>query len=138
VLCDQLDSRAFPRLPEPQVLDILRRYALSYEHEEQVGHTAKTPVSGYLDPTRVTPESLDQRVLAGHLAYHVAQLVNRRVMRPTLLAVSKVAATSILSAAADRRRGTSPDRRNVGFTNGQQPGNHKLRCCATYCCTRKG
>lgn len=101
VLCDQLDSRAFPRLPEPQVLDILRRYALSYGHEEQVGHTVKTPVAGYLDLTRVTPESLDQRVLAGHLAYHVAQLVNRKVMRPTLLAVSKVAATGILSAAAD-------------------------------------
>ncbi|MFI1399523.1 TIR domain-containing protein [Streptomyces sp. NPDC020681] len=100
VLCDQLDSRAFPKLPEPQVLDILRRYALSYRHQEQVGHTVKTPVAGYLDLTRVTPESLDQRVLAGHLAYHVAELVNRKVMRPTLLAVSKVAATGILNAAA--------------------------------------
>ncbi|TQK44047.1 HIT domain-containing protein [Streptomyces sp. SLBN-118] len=101
VLCDQLDSRAFPKLPEPQVLDILRRYALSYGREERVGHTVKTPVAGYLDLTRVTPESLDQRVLAGHLAYHVAELVNRKVMRPTLIAVSKVAATGILSAAAD-------------------------------------
>ncbi|MET7440315.1 TIR domain-containing protein [Streptomyces sp. NPDC004082] len=101
VLCDQLDSRAFPRLPEAQVLDILRRYALTYGHEERVGHTVKTPVAGYLDLTRVTPESLDQRVLAGHLAYHVAELVNRKAMRPTLLAVSKVAATGILGAAAD-------------------------------------
>ncbi|MFD3440897.1 TIR domain-containing protein [Streptomyces sp. NPDC058685] len=101
VLCDQLDSRAFPKLPEPQVLDILRRYALSYGREERVGHTVKTPVAGYLDLTRVAPESLDQRVLAGHLAYHVAELVSRKVMRPTLLAVSKVAATGILSAAAD-------------------------------------
>ena len=101
ILCDRIDPRAFSKLPEQELLEILGKYSLSYREDEEVGHVVKTPVASYLDLTRVGSDSPDQRKLAGHLARYVAELVSSKEMRPTTIAISKVAATGVLNATAD-------------------------------------
>jgi diadenosine tetraphosphate (Ap4A) HIT family hydrolase/orotate phosphoribosyltransferase len=101
ILSDQVNPSVLPRLPRDQLAQILLKYTYRRGHEEEVGYSHTTPVDPYLDLARVVPDSEDERSLAGHLARYVADLVSRKIVRPTTVAISKTATAGVLGKAAD-------------------------------------
>ena len=102
ILCEQVNPEAFPRLTAESLEHLLLKQTVQGLAPTAVGYRRRTNVDTYLDLTSVPPESEDAKALAGHLARVVAELVAQRTIEPTVIAISKHAALSVVRTAAER------------------------------------
>jgi diadenosine tetraphosphate (Ap4A) HIT family hydrolase len=100
VLRAQLDVNALPKQPPNVIEHLLLKYTDFTKLGESAGYHHQSTLDSYLNLADVPVGSEDERVLAGHLARHVAELSASQRVRPTLLAVSKTATYGVLHAAA--------------------------------------
>ncbi len=102
ILCEQVDPDDFPRLTAEHLEHLLLKYTYRPDDHQEVGYSKRTNVSAYLDLSGLPAGSPDERDLAGHLARYVAELISDGGLRPTVIAISKLASQGLLRTAAQR------------------------------------
>jgi diadenosine tetraphosphate (Ap4A) HIT family hydrolase/orotate phosphoribosyltransferase len=100
VLRAQINTSAFPKQPPSTVEHLILKYTSVKEMGAPVGYDYRSSLDSYVNLADIPPSSEDERALAGHLARYVAELSTSKIIKPTLVAVSKTATQGLLQAAA--------------------------------------
>jgi diadenosine tetraphosphate (Ap4A) HIT family hydrolase len=101
ILRARVDINAIARLPNATLEHLILKYTQLSGHDSQIGYAYTSRVDSYVNLATIVQSSADQRRLSAHLARYFGELCSTQEIRPTLLAVSKTAAQTVLRGAVE-------------------------------------